>query len=466
MGNSFERIDHVVVLMLENRSFDNMAGWLYAKGNRSPYDQAPRGQAFDGVAGKRLSNPIPSNTDGAQRKVVPAGRGSGEFEPTTDPGEEFLHVQAQMYGQREPMQGFVQDYAGMLKQDGRAITYDNYSKIMNGFTPEQVPVISALAHQYAVCDRWFCSVPSQTWTNRSFFHAGTSAGLVDNWPYLNWLQNDTATIFNRMSDAGLTWGVYYDAQTIISLTMLIHFRQLAKYWNHNFHFMQKFFRDAEEGTLPNYTFLEPCFNNWRGQRNDQHPPFSVAEGEKLIYDVYQALRKGKNWERTLFVITYDEHGGCYDHVLPPAAVPPDPKAPVGQQGFRFDQLGIRVCTVLVSPYIEAGTVFRARDPHGNVVPLEHSSMIKTLTNRWHLPPLTERDRTATGIEQVFTRETPRTDEPQIPNPRTPKKTSLPRRISGLEFDLAGLAAVRLGEVWADILNARRAKPAKRSRPDA
>ncbi|MBL0389489.1 phosphoesterase [Tumebacillus sp. ITR2] len=457
MCKKLKKIDHVVVLMMENRSFDNMAGWLYAKGNKPPFDKVPRGQAFDGVAGKQLSNPIPKEAQDSWRRVVPVGRGSHDLDPTTDPGEVYRQVNTQVYGGREPMKGFVQDYIGMLGKDGKPTSYASYKKIMNGFTPDQVPVLSALANQYAVCDSWFCSVPSQTWANRSFFHAGTSAGLVDNWPYINWLKNDTATIFNRMSDAGLSWGVYYDAQTIVSLTMLIHFKQLAKHWNANFHFMQKFYKDAEEGTLPNYTFIEPCFNNWRGKRSDQHPPYSVAEGERLIYDVYQALRKGKNWRRTLFVITYDEHGGCYDHVLPPATTPPDPGAPAGQEGFRFDRLGVRVCTVLVSPYIEQGTVFRPKDKSGNEVPLEHGSMIRTLRKRWKLPALTERDRHAMDFEQVFTRKKPRQDEPHIPKPRVPEKQPPVRGISGLELDLAGLAAVRLGETWAAVLNARRAK---------
>jgi phospholipase C len=473
MADNLKKFDHVVVLMLENRSFDNMAGWLYRKG------KAPRGQMFDGVDGKRLSNPIPPGAPEARRKKVPVSRGSLDVSPPVDPGEEFRHINKQLFGtptpqpgERAQMQGFVADYLDVLP---KSALYQTYKQIMNAYTPQQVPVLSALAKQYAVCDRWFCSVPSQTWTNRSFFHAATSSGLVDNWPYINWLQNDTDTIFNRMSEAGLTWGIYFDKATLVSLTMLIHFRKLAKHWNSNFHFMEKFYEDAANGTLPHYSFLEPRFNNWGGQRNDQHPPYSVAEGEQLIYDVYQALRNGKNWERTLFVITYDEHGGCYDHVAPPAAVPPEKNAPAGQEGFRFDRLGVRVCTVLVSPFIEPGTVFRAQDALGREVPLDHASMIKTLTERWNLPALTERDKQAADIGAVLSLNKPRTDRPHIPKPRVPKSEiskarvskaqvskapitippAMPSVLSGLERDLAGIAAVRLGETLAMLFNRRR-----------
>ncbi|PWK03940.1 alkaline phosphatase family protein [Tumebacillus permanentifrigoris] len=458
MGDNLKKFDHVVVLMMENRSFDNMAGWLYPKG------KAPRGQVFDWVDGKRLSNPIPKNASDAWRKEVPVGRGSQDLAPTTDPGEEFRHINRQLYGtptpqpgRRAEMKGFVQDYIEVLREEDVEATYQAYKTIMDGFTPQQVPVISTLAKQYGVCDRWFCSVPSQTWTNRSFFHAATSAGLVNNWPYINWLQNDTDTIFNRLSEAGLSWGVYYDKATVASLTMLIHFRKLAGHWNTNFHFMERFYSDAAKGTLPHYTFIEPRFNNWGGQRNDQHPPYSVAQGEQLIYDVYQALRKGKNWERTLFLITYDEHGGCYDHVPPPATTPPEKKASAGQEGFHFDRLGVRVCTVVVSPYIEPGTVFRAKNTDGHEVPLEHASMIKTLTSRWNLRPLTERDKQAVDIGQVLSLAKPRVDDPFIPKPQVPKSSLFPPKLSGLERDFAGIAAVRLGELLAMLVNAQRAK---------
>jgi phospholipase C len=161
---------------------------------------------------------------------------------------------------------------------------------------------------------------------------------------------------------------------------------------------------ATGGSLPAFTFLEP---SWSSTGNSQHPNYDVALGEQLIHDVYYTLRGGPNWEKTLLVITYDEHGGCYDHVPPPSgAVPPDDA--VGEFGFDFTRFGVRVPTVLVSPLIEAGTVFRVPD---GAMPLDHTSILKTVEQRWGLPSLTARDQAAPGVGGVLTLDQPRDDDP-------------------------------------------------------
>lgn len=476
MNRNLYKIDHIVVLMMENRSFDNMAGWLYDPGNPPPFDKVPRNQPFDGLSGKNLSNPIPVDVQSAGRKYVPAGKEIIMTNPNPNPGEKYAHINTQLYGRtippnnigpkfREPynlpspvpfpapMNGFVKDYINILKALKKEITYDNYKIIMNCLTPDQVPVISTLANSYAVCDRWFCSVPSQTFPNRAFLQAATSNGLVNNTPYLDWVKNDTDTIFNRVQDAGkpdLTWKVYYDKLNILPFSWILH-RKLHPYFKTNFSGMKQFEKDAAEGTLPSYSFIEPSF---MFINNDQHPqdpfpihlfPSNVLAGEALINRVYQALRKGKNWERTLFIITYDEHGGLFDHVPPPKAVPPDKNAPAGQFGFKFDRLGPRVCTVLVSPYIEPGTVFRAKNVLGRDIPLEHNSITKTIELRWHLKPLTERDRASEDISGVLTLSKPRTDYPEIkPRPYpTPLDSLKDKLIPQFIKDLIGLTSARL-----------------------
>ena len=156
--------------------------------------------------------------------------------------------------------------------------------------------------------------------------------------------------------------------------------------------------------MPAYTFLEP---EWSPTGNSQHPNYDVALGEKLIHDVYYALQGGKNWNQTLLIITYDEHGGNYDHVPPPqCATPPD--ASVGDQGFDFRRFGVRVPCVLVSPLIAPGTVFRVPD---GTMPLDHTSILKTVERRWGLIPLTARDAAASDVGDVLTRATARTDDP-------------------------------------------------------
>ncbi len=432
MKSNLRKIDHIVVLMLENRSFDNMLGWLGTK-NGKP-------QKVNGVAGKKLSNPIPPYAERPRgRKSVPVSKGRDMINPSPDPGEEYYHVNTQLYGRvnppenrykpfnrkpynlpdngklprRAPMKGFVTDYIDNFDAlQGRMPTYDEYKVIMECFDEKQVPVISKLAKEYAVFDAWHCSVPSQTFCNRSFVHAATSTGAVTNAPYYNWLLYDSKTIYNRIEekhDPNLTWKVYYDKLDVVSITGLLH-RKLWTDYDSNFKYMEDFEEDAAKGTLPSYAFIEPRLLI---DHNDEHPPADVAvfgtssvlAGELLINRIYQALRHGKNWEHTLFIITYDEHGGCYDHVSPPAAIPPDPNRPAGQYDFEFDRLGVRVPTVMISPYIRKGTIIS--DIY------DHTSIIRTVCKRWDLDPLTERDRNASSFEKVLNAKTPRSDSPVI-----------------------------------------------------
>lgn len=451
MSSNLDKIDHIVVLMLENRSFDNMLGWLYDRGNPPPYDKPPRGQSFEGVSGKNLSNPIPAYAKDAARGIVPVGKATSINSPNPDPGEEYYHVNTQLLGTvipndnrlkpfnrkpynlpsqtpaSPPMNGFVTDFINnYVALKGREPSYDEYKNIMDCFTPAQVPVISALAHHYAVCDHYHASVPSQTFCNRAFVHSAMSNGFVVNTPYFNWLFTHAPTIFNRIQDAkrtDLTWKVYFDELNLVSITWMLQ-PALRPYRRSNFFHMEEFFNDAREGTLPSYSFIEPRLVV---NHNDQHPPvddflFTHSElaGEELMHDVYQAVRNGKNWERTLLILTYDEHGGCYDHVPPPSAVSPDPRHPIGQYDFKFDRLGVRLPVVLISPYIEPGTIVHTV--------FDHSSVIKTVCNRWGLPPLTERDKAASDFSEVLTLNEPRDDAPEIaalPFQRVPRPEDEP-----------------------------------------
>jgi phospholipase C len=431
MADQLARFDYVVVLMLENRSFDNMLGYLYQDDPTKP---------FNGVYGKQLSNPIPPNSDKAYLGVLPVTQGVFPENPCPDPGEEYPRVNTQIFGTVSPpanaaksalfmqppynlpsgaaqplMNGFVQDYISNFQNTvGRAPTFDEYKVVMDCFAPDTVPVISTLAKQFAVCDNWFCSVPTQTFANRSFFHAATSSGLVLNAPYADWIvSNKSETIFERMATHGLNWKVYFDVEDVIPVTAAIHYGRLQKFLPTNFFRMDKFYADVAEGTLPRYSFIEPrMFRN----HNDAHPPAilgnalqhsSVLASELLIHEIYSAIRdsnnqKGSNSSNTLFVITFDEHGGCYDHVPPPAVTPPDATRPAGQMGFRFDRLGLRVPTVLVSAHIPPGMVYSSQ--------LDHSSLMKTMSLKWNLGSLTERDRTAPDFASVFSLDKPRQRE--------------------------------------------------------
>jgi len=468
-----DRFDHVVVLMLENRSFDNLLGYLYE--SDAPSRFIGRGDpVFRGVAGRGdLWNA--DNSEPPRR--VPVTRAPFESSedmchPCPDPGEFYKpHVNQQVYGQDEvpgssaglpnpaPMDGFVRDYIRAIKGweafDGVEPTYDVYSRIMNCFPPEAVPVLSTLAREFAVSDEWFCSVPSQTFCNRSFFHSAQSHGFVTNSDYLKWKRNTAPTIFERLAEklgGEQGWRVYWDQQDLYPITRFIHpVLHQGHHWSAFRHFEQ-FAQDCADGDLPAYSFIQPrlIFNH-----NDMHPPVvlndrvhsSVLAGEPLVRDVYDAVRHGKRWLQTLLVITFDEHGGCYDHWPPPLATEPHPDPEYHlEEGFRFDRFGIRVPTIFVSPHVAPGTVIRAPGD----VPFDHTSMIRTLSTKWDLEPLTERDRVAPDFGAVFTLSPSeaRAKTPGVsPRPYTPISAEDAHQslLSGFQRDLGQLVSHMLGK---------------------
>jgi phospholipase C len=403
-GNELSLVEHVVVLMLENRSFDHMLGFLYT----SAGNVSPSGQPYEGLSGTE-SNPDPAGQPVTVSRIEP-GTANAYFKPGADPGEGYMATNDQLYGNRNgpaspsqvpDCQGFVKDFAYTLgweaRQGWQIVPGTVASDIMGCFTPAALPVLSGLARGYAVCDQWFASAPTETLPNRAFACAATSQGHMDDKTHTF----TSPSIFGLLGSHGLGWAIYgYDAEPLtksdfpdISNAALSHFGRFTD-----------FKAAAAAGTLPPYTFLEP---SWGSRGNSQHPNYDVALGEQLIHDVYEALRGGPGWAQTLLVITYDEHGGCYDHVPPPSgAVPPDNNA--GEFGFDFTRFGVRVPTVLVSPLIAPGTVFRV--PAGGT-PLDHTSILKTVQQRWGLPSLTARDAAAPGFAGVLTLAAARTDDP-------------------------------------------------------
>jgi len=437
--------DHVVVLMGENRSFDNLLGWLYTP------ETLPDGAAFDGLAFGDYANTAPSG----ERVAAHAYSGPTDdvmARPDPDPGEEFPHVNTQLFGVIDPkgnaasqvgdmtepfnappagtaptMDGFLHDYWNNLTRlrHGKEPTLDEASHIMGGFSPEQLPVLSTLAKGFAVFDAWFAAVPSQTYCNRSFFHASTSHGFVTNkhgGGYDKWLDAAAApTIFNRLEDAGIAWKVYFDEMQLISLTGILHAPVLEKYWRTGrFGHMSEFFDDAQAGRLPAYAFIEPrlVYNH-----NDFHPPFGalresdvdgsvivdsavsdVRAGEKLVAEVYDAIKEsatpdGSNAMNTLLLITFDEHGGTYDHVPPPDATPPVAEDEPGEMGFAFDRLGVRVPAIAVSAYTRAGTIVHDE--------MHHAAVAATLARLHGLRPLTRRDAEARDLFSIVNLDAPR-----------------------------------------------------------
>jgi phospholipase C len=433
-GSSLPSVNNIVVLMLENRSFDHMLGFLYSgQGNTSP-----AGQPFDGLTGTE-SNPDSSGNPVTVSQIGPTTP-NAYFMPGADPGEGYMATNDQLFGTETApasssdvpgMQGFVKDFAYTLGWESKSSTWSIESgtvasNIMGCFTPEALPVLSALATSYAVCDQWFASVPTETLPNRAFACSATSQGHMDD----KTRTFTSPSIFGLLGQHGVTWAIYgYDAEPLTKST----FTDVASATGGTIGKFTDFQAAAAGGTLASFTFLEP---SWGATGNSQHPNYDVSLGEQLIHDVYEALRGGPNWAQTLLIVTYDEHGGCYDHVAPPSgATPPDQDA--GEFGFDFTRFGVRVPAVLVSPLIQAGTVFRV--PAGST-PIDHTSILKTVQQRWSLPSLTARDAAAPSLGAVLTLTTPRTDDAlagvTVPvSSGTSPSAALPSHLQEVQADL-------------------------------
>ncbi len=427
--NSFlDTFDHVVVLQLENRSLDNLLGYLY------PTGQSPKGDSFDGVSLRNFTNPIPSYAPGSERGTVPVSKSPGLQNPVYDPAEQWTAVNLALYNQFNPpsnrfaasqadfiapynlpnqgatfpapMDGFVTAFYWRLLSVNQPATYEDYSTVMQCFPPSLVPAISQLAQNFAVCDNWHCGVPSQTYTNRAFLHAASASGFLVNSPVHRWpFENTAPTIFESLSQAGQDWTVYYDGLDILPFTRVLHYPRLKQFPDRDPYFkdMTRFYEDVENGRLPAYSFIQPRFVF---QTNSYHPDKgapAVKRGEILVNDIYQAIRQsnsigGSNFLNTLFIITFDEGGTTFDHVPPPAATPPG-DGYVGQYDFAFDRLGQRIPTILVSPWLSAGTVVST--------PLDANSLMRTLQEKFLLDPLNARDSASTSLAGLPFNSTPR-----------------------------------------------------------
>lgn len=362
-------IKHVVVLMLENHSFDQMLGWLK--------------QVYPDIEGIDPGNPR-SNPDKDDNPYLQAPTTATSVSP--DP----IHETPNVLGQLENGNGgFVLDYSQVYPDT----TSDQRQQIMGYFAQGVLPALHELAQHFAVCDHWFSSVPGPTWTNRFFVHSGTSKGRVTMpgglWDTLHdpglFLHYNQDTIYDRLNERDISWRIYHG--DIPQSLVLTHQQAVENAWR--YYRMSVFFSDAagEEQDFPQYSFIEPSYY-WPGQ-NDDHPPHSTMKAQELLAQVYNALRANDAlWQSALLVVLYDEHGGFYDHVPPPNAVPPDDQA----DEYTFDRLGVRVPALLISPWVEKGVI---------KTPFDHTSLLAYLTEKWGLGPLTERVAQSNSIGSLI-----------------------------------------------------------------
>lgn len=388
-------IEHVVVLMLENRSFDHMLG--------SMREHVPN---LDGVDPARPGRNVDRLDSG--REYFQAPTSTTALEP--DPKHELCNVERQLNFDGR-CGGYVTDFR---------IAYNTTppvtQEVMGYYPFGALPVLHRLAAEFTVCDRWFSSVPGPTWTNRLFVHSGTSQGRVEMpHPPFDWNLHryDQDTLYDRLDERGIGWRIYYG--DVPQSLVMSHQRR----WKRRRHY-RRFSRFEEDAAgppeaFPAYTFIEP---NYFFNQNDQHPPSDVHRGEVLVARVYNALRANERlWASTLLVLVYDEHGGFYDHVYPGPAVPPDEDI----HEYTFDQYGARVPALLISPWLAAGVC---------KTELDHTSILRYLSDKWALGPLGARTLHANSFGDQFL-DQPRTDtprrlgEPDIPTSRA--KLAMPRR---------------------------------------
>ncbi|NUO48889.1 MAG: hypothetical protein HOV80_08540 [Polyangiaceae bacterium] len=397
-------IRHFIVLMLENRSYDHMLGGLV-------------GPEYDGVDDGTELRYV--DADSRSRIVrIRHGQPPDRFSP--DPGHSFPAVADQIRGSARPSGGKIDGFVSRYVADHPGVTPEEIRSYATIYGDGRLPVLHTLAKEFGVCTHWFCSLPGSTTPNRMFAHAGTSRGATRQGAYYRRVEG--RMIFDELEPND--WRVYFHDMPHLWLT--------GDGWTHTckgrFHYMPKFERDVRADDLSTYTFIEPqhIVPPW----SSQHPSAGVSHGERLIADVYNALVSNPHvFEKSLLLIVYDEHGGFYDHVVPPGydgwrdpypgidhrVVPPDELAadPDGpDHGYGFSTLGPRVPAVVVSPWIARGSAFgwKAFDPDKRVT-FDHTSILSTvgaMTGAW---VGSARARAAQSLEVVLSRDTPRDDYP-------------------------------------------------------
>jgi len=398
------RIEHFIVLMLENRSYDQMLGAL-------------SGPEDDGVAdGARLAY---EDRSGSPAWVsVRHGAPPDGFSP--DPGHNFRAVSAQIHGRGVDRPADMSGFVRRFTKDHPSVSEREIQEYATIYADGRLPVLQGLAKEYGVCSHWFCSLPSSTTPNRMFTHAGTSRGATRQGAYYSRIAG--GMVFDRLPKKD--WRVYFHDVPHLWLT--------GDSWTHTcagqFHYVREFEKDVRSDKLAAYTFIEPqhIVPPW----NSQHPSAGVSHGEKLIARIYNALVSNPCvFEKSLLLIVYDEHGGFHDHVVPPGhagwndaypGIVHDVVAPdevVGDfdgpdQGYAFTTLGPRVPAVVVSPWIEPRSVFgwKAADPTKRVT-FDHTSILSTvgrMTGTW---VDSKRARAATTLEVALNRASPRKDYP-------------------------------------------------------
>jgi phospholipase C len=360
--DTIPQVEHIVVLMMENHSYDNRLGMLFrpgADGFRTGKNRLPT-----------ASNPYPNG------QIQHAFRMPTTCQLSARPSQEWTASHNAYDNGRND--GFVRTPIDPLTTEivgGVAMGY---------WQAEDQPFYYSLYRQFPIADRYFCSVLGQTYPNRRYLLAATSIGQIDDTTPALTDYPANGTIFDELDKHGITWKDYFSTTSSLELFPPLYFK------NNGTKILPigDFFTDAAAGALPNYCLVEPDYSN-----QSEENPQNIAVGEEFAASVVNAVINGPAWDRTALLLTYDEHGGYYDHVPPPAAIAPDSIGPTllpGENGFDgFHRYGFRVPFALVSPWARRN--FVSHEVY------DHTSILKLVETKWNLPALTYRDANAAAM---------------------------------------------------------------------
>ncbi len=397
-----EQIDHVVVLMMENHSFDNLLGMV-------PHQVSGRAKV-DGltVKGGRVVNSNPSS-------VAPYAIKGPQVTArlASSPCQESGH----------PTQAWNASHLSWNNGQNNGFVQASTAVAMWYWDKHSLPTTYSLAQHYPIGQRYFCSVLAQTYPNRRFFFCGTSSGLTATNNYAFTTKAANGTIFNQLLEHKVSWRNYVQQYPESSALIVPEF-SLSLGCAARIRPMSSFFSDAAHGTLPSFSFLDPNYDV-----TSEENPQDIQVGERFIAQVVSALTRSRLWHKTALFITYDEHGGYYDHVPPPPAIAPDSIAPITNPAALsnpnvplapggFNRYGFRVPLFVISPWARSNYV-------SNVVQ-DHTSILAFIERKWNLPALSYRDANAHPMTDYFDFTRPAFAEP-------PKLAAAPAMKPGLEL---------------------------------
>jgi phospholipase C len=383
-------IEHIVVLMMENHSFDNLLGMV-------PHQVPGRGS----VDGFRVRNgrPVNFNLDAAGNRVT----------------AQHASSPCQLHG--EPSQAWTASHQAWDNGLNDGFVKASDAVAMRYWDKRDIPFTYSLAEHFPIGERHFCSLLGQTFPNRRFLFAGTSFGSVDDTFPTDPPPN--GTIFDRLDAHHINWAVYYQNYPTLELVPDTDTPARAP----RVRKFARFLSDAASGRLPQFTFVDPNYST-----TSEENPQDIQLGERFIAEVVQALIHARTWKHTALFLTYDEHGGYYDHVPPPPAIVPDsipPDLAPGDAPGAFDRYGFRVPTIVISPWAKPHYVSR--------VVHDHTSITAFIERKWNLPAMTLRDANAHPMTNYFNFRKPHFLEP-------PKLARAPKLGPGLaECHAAGLS---------------------------